>query len=71
MDRHRFAVAVVPAGARHSVWFVLAGLTVILIYFLAIPKVDRDAAQAGSAILVQLPRACMAAGRRRTGRCAR
>lgn len=69
MDRNRLreAVAAVPAGARWSAWLVLAGLSIIAIYFVvglglarvaagyfAVPKLERDAAQSGSAILVQL-----------------
>jgi len=69
MERNqlRQAAMTAPAGARWSAWFVLAGLTIIAIYFIvgvglaavgasyfAVPKVDRDAAQAGSAVLVQL-----------------
>lgn len=69
MERNHLqeAVMTAPVGARWSAWFVLAGLTIIAIYFIvgvglaavaasyfAVPKVDRDAAQAGSAVLAQL-----------------
>lgn len=69
MERNGFkeAVATAPVGARWSAWFVLAGLTIIAVYLLiglelasvaasyfSVPKVERDAAQAGSAILAQL-----------------
>lgn len=68
IDRElRNAVATTPAGARWSGWFVLAGLGVIAIYLVAgvqlsqvvasyfvIPKVERDAATTGSAVLAQL-----------------
>lgn len=66
-NRLQEVAAAVPAGARLGSWSVLAGLTIIAIYFIvglqlagaaasyfAIPKVDRDLAQAGSAILAQL-----------------
>lgn len=61
------AAMTAPAGARWSPWFVLAGLTIIAIYFVlgvglasvsatyfAVPKAERDVAQAGSAVLAQL-----------------
>lgn len=63
-DRLKVAVAAVPAATRWSAWFVLAGLAVITIYvvvsvglagvaasYYALPKVDRDAAAAGSTLL--------------------
>lgn len=69
MERNHLQAAVMtaPASARWSPWFVLAGLSIIAIYFVvglglaavstshfAVPKVERDAAQAGSTILTQL-----------------
>lgn len=69
MDRSQLVVAVtkVPAGARWSAWFILAGLLVITVYliaglglagvagsYFAVPKTERDAAVAGSALLAQL-----------------
>lgn len=69
MERNRLQEAVLtpPAAARWSPWFVLAGLTIIAAYlvlglglasvsagYFALPKVERDAAQAGSAVLAQL-----------------
>ncbi len=69
MERNHLQEAVLtpPASARWSPWFVLAGLTIIAVYFVvglglasvaagyfAVPKVERDAAPAGSAILAQL-----------------
>ncbi len=68
MERNRLQEAVLtpPASARWGPWFVLAGLTIIAVYlgvglgvasvsagYFALPKVERDAAQAGSAILGQ------------------
>ncbi|MBI3975091.1 MAG: hypothetical protein HY334_01750 [Armatimonadetes bacterium] len=68
MERNHLQEAVLtsPATARWSPWFVLAGLTIIAVYvvvglglasvaagYFALPKVERDAAQAGSAILAQ------------------
>ncbi len=69
MERNHLQEAVMtpPAAARWGPWFVLAGLTIIAIYFVvglglasvsasyfAVPKVERDAAPAGSAVLAQL-----------------
>lgn len=66
-QRLQTAVATTPAGARWSGWFVLAGLGVIAVYlvagfqlsqiaagYFAVPKVERDAAAAGSVVLAQL-----------------
>lgn len=65
METHRLreAVAAVPAATRWGALFTLAGLAVIAIYVLvglglagaagsyfAVPKVDRDAAAAGSVL---------------------
>ena len=69
MDRSQLAKAVakVPAGARWGLWFILAGLLVLTFYliaglglagvsssYFAVPKTERDAAVAGSALLAQL-----------------
>ncbi len=69
MDRNYLQEVVVtpPAAARWIPWFVLAGLTIITVYFVAglglaslsagyfaLPKLERDAAPAGSAVLAQL-----------------
>lgn len=69
MERNHLQEAILtpPASARWSPWSVLAGLTIIAVYFVvglglasvaagyfATPKVERDAAQAGSTVLAQL-----------------
>jgi hypothetical protein len=69
MERNRLQEAVMspPAAARWSPWFVLAGLSIMAVYFalglglagvsagyFSAPKVERDAAAGGFLLLGQL-----------------